>query len=237
MHMFRESSAIYDAIYSAKGKNWEEETKEFSALVKRYKRSAGKNLLAVACGTGGHEQYLRREFTLTGLDSDPEMLAIARQRLPDIELHCASMVDFALDRKFDIVMCLFSAIGYANTTEKLRQTLRTMGNHLVPGGIVVVEPWLAPSEFRPGAVFASFVDQPDLKVARINTNILRERMSVIEFHYLVGTPQGVEHSTETHELGLYTPEEYRAAFQACGLETRYEQKGLIGRGVYIGIKP
>ncbi len=234
--MFNKSAAIYDAIFSAKGKNWEKESKEFSALVRRYKRSGGNTLLAVACGTGGHEQYLRRDFAVTGLDIDPEMLAIARERLPDVEFHCASMMDFTLDRKFDVVMCLFSAIGYANTTEKLHQAIRTMGDHLVSGGILVVEPWLSLQEYRPGAVFSTFVDQPDLKVARINTNMVRGNQSIIEFHYLVGTPQGVEHFTELHELGLYSHDEYMAAFRASGLEIRYEKEGLIGRGVYIGIR-
>jgi len=235
--MFNKSAAIYDAIFSAKGKNWEQEAREFSDLVKRYKRSGGNALLAVACGTGGHEQYLQRDFKVTGLDIDPEMLAVARERLPELEFHCASMVDFSIPRKFDVVMCLFSAIGYANSREKLHQAIRTMSEHLVPGGILVVEPWLAPGEFRPGAVFSTFVDQPNLKVARINTNVVRGNLSIIEFHYLVGTPQGVEHFTELHELALFTPEEYQEALQASGVETHFEPTGLIGRGVYIGIRP
>jgi SAM-dependent methyltransferase len=234
--MFNKSAAIYDAIFSAKGKNWEKESQEFSALVKRYKRSGGNTLLAVACGTGGHEQYLQRDFAITGLDIDPEMLAIARQRLPGIDFHCASMMDFRLDKRFDVVMCLFSAIGYANTADKLQQALRTMSAHLVPGGILVVEPWLSLEEFRPGAVFSTFVDQPDLKVARINTNKVRGNQSIIEFHYLVGTPHGVEHFTELHELGLYSHEEYLAAFEGSGLDVRYEKDGLIGRGVYVGVR-
>jgi hypothetical protein len=65
--------------------------------------------------------------------------------------------------------------------------------------------------------------------------MVRDAMSIIEFHYLVGTPRGVEHFTELHELGLYTHEEYLAAFEACGLDIRYEKDGLIGRGVYVGI--
>jgi len=235
--MFNKSAAIYDAIFRAKGKNWEEEVEQFSALVMRYKRSGGNTLLAVACGTGGHEQHLRKKFDVTGLDIDPAMLAIARERLPGVDLHCASMVDFHLDKKFDVVMCLFSAIGYANTPDTMRQSIRTMSGHLAPGGILVVEPWISLQEYKPGAVFATFVDQPDLKVARMNTNILRGTLSVIEFHYLVGTPKGVEHFTEHHELGLYSAEEYRAAFQACGLETHFEKEGLIGRGVYVGIRP
>lgn len=235
--MFNKSAAIYDAIFRAKGKNWENEAGQFSALVNRYKRSDGNRLLAIACGTGGHEQFLLKAFDVTGLDVDPAMLAIARERLPGVDLHCASMVDFKLEKKFDVVMCLFSAIGYANTTESMRQSIRTMSEHLVPGGILVVEPWISPQEYKPGAVFATFVDQTDPKIARMNTNILRGTVSVIEFHYLVATPAGVNHFTELHELGLYSAEEYRTAFRACGLETHFEEDGLIGRGLYVGILP
>lgn len=234
--MFEKSAAFYDAIFQAKGKNWEREAAEFSALVRRYKRSPGSTLLAVACGTGGHEQYLQKEFTITGLDIDEQMLAIARKRLPDVEFHHGSMVDFRIPRKFDVVMCLFSAIGYANTEARLHQAIRTMGDHLLPGGILVVEPWISLEEFKPGKVFASFVDQPELKIARINTNILRGTQSIIEFHYLVGTPAGVEHFTELHELGLYSTAHYRRAFEEAGLETHYETGGLIGRGIFIGVR-
>jgi hypothetical protein len=57
---------------------------------------------------------------------------------------------------------------------------------------------------------------------------------VINFHYLVATPEGVQHFTELHELGLYTKEEYLEAFRAAGLATTYETDGLIGRGMYVG---
>ena len=57
---------------------------------------------------------------------------------------------------------------------------------------------------------------------------------ILDFHYLVGTPEGVEHFTEHHELGLFTDEEYRNAFTAAGLQVAHDPEGLIGRGLYIG---
>ena len=60
-------------------------------------------------------------------------------------------------------------------------------------------------------------------------------VAVLLFHYLVGTPQGVEHFTERHELALFSHEEYLAAFRAAGLEVVYDEEGLMGRGLYIGI--
>ena len=58
-------------------------------------------------------------------------------------------------------------------------------------------------------------------------------MAILDFHYLVGTPQGVTHFTERHELGLFTIEEMLGAFQQADLDVKYEPEGLTGRGLYI----
>ena len=76
-----------------------------------------RRLLDVACGTGLHLSYLTYRFQVEGLDRDEQLLAIARQRNPEVPLHHADMVDFALGRTFDVVTCLFSAIGYVKTLE------------------------------------------------------------------------------------------------------------------------
>ncbi len=61
----------------------------------------------------------------------------------------------------------------------------------------------------------------------------RGRLSMIEFHYLVGRGEGIEHMTETHELGLFTREELERCFEAAGFtEVDYDPEGLIGRGLF-----
>jgi len=62
-------------------------------------------------------------------------------------------------------------------------------------------------------------------------------VSVIDFHYLVATPEGIEHFTECHELGLFSHDEYLGAFVASGLEVVYDPRGLMGRGLYVGLRP
>jgi len=71
----------------------------------------------------------------------------------------------------------------------------------------------------------------------MNVVDVKGRLSIIEFHYLLGRPEGVEHFTELDEFGLFTHNEYLAAFRNAGLKARYDRKGLIGRGLYIGVKP
>jgi hypothetical protein len=53
------------------------------------------------------------------------------------------------------------------------------------------------------------------------------------FHYLRGTPNGLEHYSERVKLGLFTRDEMTWAFESAGLEVRYDPEGLMGRGLYV----
>ena len=165
------------------------------------------------------------------------MLAVARQRCPGVRFHQGDMASFDLERQFDAILCLFSAIGYVRTVDRLDRAVQTMARHLVPGGVLVVEPWLSPDQYRPGRVHATFVDEPALKIARMNASRVEGRVSVLDFHYLVGRPDGVESFAERHELGLFTGEQYLASFQSAGLETTHDPIGLSDRGLYVGVLP
>lgn len=232
--MFTKTQQFYDAIYS--GKDYAEEARRLKRFIAEHLRSGGRALLDVACGTGGHIPYLRADFDYEGLDLDPKMLALARSRFPDITFHQGNMTDFELGRTFDVVTCLFSSIAYARTKPLLRQTISTMARHVRPGGVVIVAPFFGPDAWTPGRVDAIFVDQPNLKLVRMNVSAVDASgtVAILDFHYLVGTPEGVEHLTERHELGLFTDEQYRAAFTQAGLAVAYDAEGLIGRGIYIG---
>jgi SAM-dependent methyltransferase len=180
---------------------------------------------------------LQVDYQVEASDLDAEMLAVARQNYPDIPFHQGDMADFDLGKQFDAITCLFSSIGYVKTKEKLGQAIQTMTRHLHPGGVLIVEPWFSPEQWKPGRVSALFVDQPDLKISRMNISEVEDRLSFFVFHYTVGTPQGVEYFTERHELGLFTHEEYLEAFHKAGLEISHDPEGLDGRGLYIGLKP
>lgn len=65
---------------------------------------------------------------------------------------------------------------------------------------------------------------------------MEDGLSILDFHYLVGTPQGVEHFTELHQLRLFTHADYQEAFREAGLSVVFDDHGLTGRGVYIGVQ-
>lgn len=235
---FQKSAPYYDAVYAG-DRDYERAAGQLHALIQQHRRTTISRVLDVACGTGGFIPHLRQHYTVEGLDHSPEMLDIARQRSPDTIFHEADLVEFDLDQSYDALVCLGSSIGYAKTVLRLEQALRTMRRHVVPGGVVVVEPWFWPDTFRPHPLGATFVDQPDLKLARMSVARIEGAVSLLDFWFLIGTPGRVETFTERHELGLFTDEEYRAAFLSAGLQVTYDPTGLVGlggRGLYIGVR-
>jgi SAM-dependent methyltransferase len=229
--VFRRSARLYDAVY-ASIRDYPREAAELDRLIQE-RRPGARTLLDIACGTGAHLEHLTG-YEVEGLDLDPEMLGVARERLPNVPLHEGDMADFDLGKRFDAVVCMFSSIGYVRTAERLRSAVASMARHLEPGGVLVVEPWLSPEVWVDRHVGAVFVDQPELKIARMNVGEREGNLSIFEFEYLVGTPNGLERFNERHELGLFTVEQYLEAFRAAGLEVDHDPEGPMGRGLYIG---
>jgi SAM-dependent methyltransferase len=228
--MFANSAHLYDAVYSFK--DYRAESERLHALIE--KRSPGAStLLDVACGTGKHLEQLRAWYEVSGLDLDPQLVAVARERLGDVELYEGDMTTFSLGRRFDAVTCLFSSIGYVGTIGRLREAIAAMAAHLNQGGVLIVEPWLTPDEWVPGRPHLLSVDEPDLKIARMTHSGRVGGLATMDFEYLVGTPAGIEAFAERHEMALFTDEEYRQAFDAAGLSVEHDPEGLIGRGLYI----
>jgi ubiquinone/menaquinone biosynthesis C-methylase UbiE len=235
--MFTLSAHLYDAIYLSRGKDYEREAQKVHELVQGNLKSGGNSLLDVACGTGIHLGYLKTYFDCAGLDLDAKMLDAARKKMPEMKFYQGDMLDFNLDRQFDVITCLFSSIGYVRTVPNLKRAVANMSRHLKPGGVLVVEPWFTPKDWHPGNVHATFVDEPDLKIARMNLSGQDGTLSYFVFHYLVGTPQGIHTFEERHELGLFTVDEYKFAFRDSDLEVIHDPQWLNARGLYLGLKP
>jgi len=231
--VFSRSAPIYDAVYASL-RDYPREAAELDRLIQE-RRPGARTLLDIACGTGAHLEHLA-DYQAQGLDLDPEMLAVARERLPKVVFHEADMAAFDLGEHFDAVVCMFSSIGYVRTEERLHAAVASMARHLETGGILVVEPWLTPDVWLDRHVGAVFVDEPELKIARMNVAERAGNLSRFDFEYLLGTPDGIERFTERHELGLFTVDQHLDAFRAAGLEAEHDPEGPMGRGLYVAIR-
>jgi ubiquinone/menaquinone biosynthesis C-methylase UbiE len=231
--MFTKSAKFYDAIYHFK--DYKEASDKLHKLIKSHNSSA-RSLLDTACGSGKHLEYLEEYYETHGLDVNEELLEIAKKRCPRSVFHIADVSGFSLERKFDVITCLFSSIGYVKTIDKLDSSLRYMYEHLNPGGLVIIEPWFNKENYRTGTITANHYDEPDLKITWMYTSEIINDLSVLDINYLVGTPEEVTHFKEKHEIGLFSDEQYRKAFTDAGLEVYYDSIGLFGRGMYVGVK-
>jgi SAM-dependent methyltransferase len=233
--VFDKTADLYDLFY-----DW----KDYRAEAERVRELVGarnpqaRSLLDVACGTGRHLEHLRRWYAVEGIDLDRSMLAVAARRLPGIPLQVGDMAGFDLGRQFDVVTCLFSSIGYMHTMPQLRRALKTMARHLTPGGLLILEPWLAPAAFDRHQLGRLIVaERAELQAVRMNDSRVDGRLSIMDFHYLIGRPGSVEHIVETHALGLFTETEYASALSDAGLGVEHDPVGLMGRGLWIAQRP
>lgn len=232
--MYKQLANYYDEIYHFK--NYMKEAEKIETLIQQYKKSRGNRLLDVACGTGNHIAHLKQRYIVEGLDFSSDMLRIARKKHPDISFHMGDMTSFKLKNRYDVITCLFSAIGHVKTKTRMRRAVRNMANHLQPGGLMILEPWITPANFRKGRIGLDFVDKQKLKIARINISKVRGPISAFEYHYLIGTTGKVEYVLDKVSQGLWTHQEHLEAFRDAGLKVSFDSKGLMGRGLYLGVK-
>ena len=236
--MFAQTSMFYDAIYKSLGKSYADESAGLARVIRKHDPAA-KTLLDVGCGTGAHlEEFERLGFACRGIDADAKMVVLARTRCPEMEIDFADMQTFELHERFDVVTALFGTTSYARLPTRLDETIAHLAAHLAPGGLLIVEPFLTKAEFRAGNVDAIFVDEPDLKIARMCLSKQTGAIAILDFNYLVATKTGVERYFERHELGLFDEAAYTSAFEKAGLvlETRELPEIAFGRRIYVGLR-
>ncbi len=230
--MFTETAALYDLIYAGV-KDYASETEQLVQLLRRV-HPAAHTVLDVGCGTGEHLRLLsERGFAVAGIDLSPRFVEIARGKVPAGDFTCADMVSFDLGRRFDVILCLFSSIGYVRTPENAARTLRRFAAHLADDGVAVVEPWFEPGVMEHGRVSVQTAEAPGLHVCRMAFTSLSGRTSTLDLHYLIGAGDGIRHARERHELGLFTSAEMLGFFEGAGLAAELQPEGLTGRGLYV----
>ena len=199
--MWKELAKYYDLIYE--WKPYQQEAQKIHSLIQRHKKTSGNELLEVGCGTGNHIPHLKTHYSITGTDLNSDMLKVAKKKFPSVTFKKADMISFNLKKKFDVITCLFAAIGYVKTYQNFTKTIQRFAKHLKPGGVLIIEPFISSDAFNPKHIGANFVNKKDVKLARMNINKKRGMLAILNFHFLIATKKGVGYLQDTHELALF----------------------------------
>ncbi len=231
---FHELANYYDAIND--WKDYRAESRRLETLARRQGIARNPTWLDVACGTGRHLEFLRQTHDCVGVDASPEMLRLARRRLRGVPLVRGDMRTFQLGRRFDVVSCLFSAIGHLQTVADVQQTFANFSHHLNPGGVAIVEPWLEPSAFQPGMIQLRTHESRALTVSRMAFSTRRGHRSMIRWHFLIGEPGRRIRYRESTSVGVLLSRDHLVRLMGrAGLQPMFLARGLTpGRGLLLG---
>ncbi|OLF11300.1 class I SAM-dependent methyltransferase [Actinophytocola xanthii] len=228
---------VYATYYEGLGKSYATEAARLRVLVEQLKPDAS-SLLDSACGSGEHLRGLRELFDhVEGLELSEAMLRVARRNLPGVPLHHADMRRFDLGRRFDAVTCMFSSIGHVATPAELNATLACFARHLVPGGVVAVEPWWFPENAVERWVAGDAVHRDGRTITRVSHSVRENGATRVRVHFAVADLQaGLHHFSEDYRLTLFSRETYEQAFVDAGFAVEFVEGGPLGRGLFVGVR-
>lgn len=125
---------FYDAVMGDRSRS----AKHVKKLITNYHPKA-RTLLELACGTGSVLSHLQDKYKVAGLDLSNQMLSIAKKKLPKVSLYHQSMIDFEIEEKFDVIICVFDSINHLLKFTEWKQLFARAVSHLVPGGLFIFD--------------------------------------------------------------------------------------------------
>ncbi len=233
MEPFRRSAHVYDLIYEQRV-DYDWHANNVRELIMDRLPNA-KSLAEMAVGTGQVLSRLNRWFDVVGCDISQEMIAVCRERHPELNVRLGDYTKIDLGRRFDAVICVFSSIGYVRTVDRLQVAFQNFARHVEPGGVVVVDGWLRPTEAIDGFRSAETFESAEATLTRsILARIRDDQTDMLAAHTLV-TADGIEYFEERHLMGLFDDATYVDALQHAGFSSVAVEDGFDGRGRFVGV--
>ena len=134
MTAYRRFSGFYDAVMDDPAPR----AQQVIDWVHRYLPHAS-SLLELGCGTGSILHGLTSVPSLTGLDLSPEMLAVAREKVPGARLIEGDMKAFSLEETFDVVICVFDTLNHLLSFDDWQSMFDVVHDHLSEAGLFIFD--------------------------------------------------------------------------------------------------
>jgi len=98
-----------------------------------------KSVLELACGTGTMLKGLSSDYSVAGADLSPEMVELAKKKLPDADIHVGDMTSYDFGKTFDIVLCVYDSINHLMGWEQWQALFANVDKHLAAGGVFIFD--------------------------------------------------------------------------------------------------
>jgi SAM-dependent methyltransferase len=207
----------YDLLYGEK--DYQRECDLIEEVFRRHGNGQIKSVLDLGCGTGNHALPLaRRGYQVLGIDLSQEMLQHARDKAQaaglaagQLEFAQGDVRSFSTPRRFDAALMMFAVLGYQLTNEDVLAALRTVRDHLNPGGLFICDVWYGP------AVLAVRPSDRVKVIPMANGQLIRaasgtldtyRHLCEVRYHLWRLTGDHVDSETqETHRMRYFFPQE------------------------------
>ena len=99
-----------------------------------------KTCMDLACGTGVLCEILKEKgIEPAGMDFSEGMIAIAKQRNPEIPYEVADMITFLPEKKFDLVTCTGDALNHIMDRSDVKRIFENVYSYLHEGGYFIFD--------------------------------------------------------------------------------------------------
>jgi cyclopropane fatty-acyl-phospholipid synthase-like methyltransferase len=106
--------------------------------INQYYKKA-KKILELGCGIGEVLVNLPEKYAVYGLDIEKDYVEVCKKKIPRGKFFVASMHDFKIDEKFDVIFCVGDAINYLRKFAQWKSTFKSVNNHLKGDGLFILE--------------------------------------------------------------------------------------------------
>lgn len=232
MKEYKTLSEFYDLIHY--DLDYEKNANEIDELIRLHKKSKGKKLLDVACGTGEHLKYLENKYKCTGLDINEEMIKIAKEKTNKTEYIVDDVRRINVDKRFDVITCMFNSL---NHLEDIKLPISKFYNRLNQGGIVILEMHHDIEKIKKQKKQVREYKGKNISVRRKADVEVEGKYVNFKFQYTIFKtfqPGTVEQDKE--RITIHTQEEILQIMKENKFMPYYTLGGMCGNGLFLGIK-
>lgn len=229
MANFNLYSKYYDLLYC--NKDYSAEAKYISTNIKLYHPNAN-TILEFGCGTGGHGIILKTmNYDIYGLEQSEQMVEKALAQ--GFSCKQADIVNFKLDRKFDVVISLFHVISYINENESLEKVFRNASNCLNSGGLFIFDVWYSPAVYyQKPETRIKRVENSEISVIRLAEPENQTTKNIVDVNYTILVKDKKNNEwieiQETHSMRHFSIPEIKFIAKYTGFEVLKAEEFLSG---------